>query len=302
MSFIAAAAIGAVAGVGGSLIAADAQGDAADSAAAAQLAATRENIEFQKWVYEDTQDMNEPWYKAGIDSLNQIQSGIANGTFDIGSFMISPEYDPGKFVSTAQDPGTFKFDSSKVQIDPGYDFRLSEGVRALDQSASANGLLQSGAQQKAVNNYAQDLASQEYQAAYDRAYQDQLASYNSSLDQYNRTYGAELDAYNANAARANTLANLGLTQYNSQVAQTQNDYNMLNNLVNSGQVAAGANQTAATNLASSVGSSLLGQGDAIASNYLAQGAATAQGITGATTALNQGLENYMLYNYLKPTT
>lgn len=300
MTFV-AVAIGtsAIVGAGASMYAASESAGAAESAAAAQLESTRENIEFQKWVYEDTKAMNEPWYKAGIDSLQQIQSGIANGSFDIGSFMISPEYDPGKFVTTAQDPGTFKFDPSKVQIDPGYDFRLSEGVRALDQSASANGLLQSGAQQKAVNSYAQDLASQEYQAAYDRAYNDQLASYNSSVDQYNRTYGADLDAYNAASARANTLANLGLTAYNSQVAQTQNDYNMLNNLVNSGQAAAGSNQTAATNLASSVGSSLLAEGDALASNYLAQGAATAQGITGAATALNQGAQNYLLYNYLK---
>lgn len=299
MSFIAVATIGAVAGVGGSLIAADAQGDGADSAAAARLAATRENIELQKWVHEDTKARNEPWYKAGVDSLNKIQAGIADGSFDIGAFMKSPEYDPGKFVSTVQDPGTFKFDPSKVQVDPGYDFRLQEGVRALDQSASAKGLLQSGAQQKAVTNYAQNLANQEYQSAYDRAYQDQVGSYNSKLDQYNRTYGAELDAYNASASRANALANLGLAEYNSRIASQQNKYNMLNNLAHSGQAAAGANQRAATNLASSVGSSLLGQGDAIASNYLTQGAATARGITGATTALNQGLENYILYNYLK---
>lgn len=48
------------------------------------------------------------------------------------------------------------------QTDPGYQFRLSEGVKALDQSATARGGLYSGAAMKALNRYGQGVASEEY--------------------------------------------------------------------------------------------------------------------------------------------
>lgn len=45
---------------------------------------------------------------------------------------------------------------------PGYDFRLSEGVKAAERSAAARGRLGSGATMKAVQRYGEGLASAEY--------------------------------------------------------------------------------------------------------------------------------------------
>jgi hypothetical protein len=45
---------------------------------------------------------------------------------------------------------------------PGYEFRLNEGQRNLDNSAAARGSLLSGQQAKAVTRYGQDYASNEY--------------------------------------------------------------------------------------------------------------------------------------------
>lgn len=50
-----------------------------------------------------------------------------------------------------------------VETSPGYQFRYGEGIRALDQSAASRGKLLSGGQQKAVTQYGQNVASQEYQ-------------------------------------------------------------------------------------------------------------------------------------------
>lgn len=69
--------------------------------------------------------------------------------------------------------GQFRFDPANAAEDqknalndfytsPGYNFRLQEGVNALDRSAAAKGRLISGAQTKAVQNYGQGLASDEY--------------------------------------------------------------------------------------------------------------------------------------------
>jgi hypothetical protein len=55
-----------------------------------------------------------------------------------------------------------------LQMDPGYGFRMSEGLKALERSAAARGGLMSGATGKALQRYGQDLGSQEFGAAYNR--------------------------------------------------------------------------------------------------------------------------------------
>jgi len=70
------------------------------------------------------------------------------------------------------------FDMSKFQADPGYNFRMSEGLKALDRQAAARGGMMSGAALKAAGRYGQESASQEYANAYNRYRQnraDQLA-------------------------------------------------------------------------------------------------------------------------------
>jgi hypothetical protein len=68
--------------------------------------------------------------------------------------------------------GGYKFDPSTVQIDPGYGFRQQQGQQAIENSAMARGGLMSGNTIKASQQFGQDLASQEYGNAYNRAYQD----------------------------------------------------------------------------------------------------------------------------------
>ena len=52
--------------------------------------------------------------------------------------------------------------------DPGYQFRLDEGQKALQRSAAARGGLLSGAALKATSRYGQDYASNEFQNAFNR--------------------------------------------------------------------------------------------------------------------------------------
>lgn len=298
MSAVLAAGIGAVGGIGSSIFGGSSQSEAAEKAAQAMLEATEKNIEFQKWLYNDTKQMNLPWYDAGVNALSQMQEGIARGDFDIGEFMISPEYDPGVFAPNIVDPGTFKFDASRVELDPAFQRRLDTGIQALDRSAASRGMLQSGAQTKAVTNYAQNLLSDEYARAYDRAYQEQAANYGSAVDQYGRQYGSQLDRFNSQANRAGVLAGLGLTQYQSQADRARNNAALLSGLSSAGQGAAGANQTAAATMGQSVGNSYLQQGNALASSYLNQGNARANMYGGIATSVNQGVQNYLLSDYL----
>lgn len=60
------------------------------------------------------------------------------------------------------------FGMQQFQADPGYQFRLSEGMKALERSAAARGLLQSGTTLKGIQRFGQDLASAEYENAFSR--------------------------------------------------------------------------------------------------------------------------------------
>lgn len=53
-------------------------------------------------------------------------------------------------------------DLSQFYTSPGYQFRLQEGQRALERGAAARGNLLSGAQQRALTRYGQNIASEEF--------------------------------------------------------------------------------------------------------------------------------------------
>jgi hypothetical protein len=58
--------------------------------------------------------------------------------------------------------------SSALQADPGYQFRLDQGMQALQRSAAARGGLLSGGTLKGLTDYSQGQASQEFGNAWNR--------------------------------------------------------------------------------------------------------------------------------------
>ena len=60
------------------------------------------------------------------------------------------------------------FGMDQFQQDPGYQFRMAEGMKALERGAAARGGLLSGGTLRATQRYGQDMASQEYQNAFNR--------------------------------------------------------------------------------------------------------------------------------------
>jgi hypothetical protein len=68
------------------------------------------------------------------------------------------------------DFGTYArdFGMQDFQQDPGYEFRMSEGMKALERSAAARGGLLSGSMLKGIQRFGQDMGSQEYQNAFNR--------------------------------------------------------------------------------------------------------------------------------------
>lgn len=71
-----------------------------------------------------------------------------------------------------------RFSEEDFRTDPGYEFRLGEGQKALESSAAARGGLLSGAAAKALTKFNQDFASNEYGNAYNRFTNDQTNQFN----------------------------------------------------------------------------------------------------------------------------
>ncbi len=95
------------------------------------------------------------------------------------------------------------FSQTNWQVDPGYAFRLAEGQKALERSASAKGMTLSGAQARALTAYGQGMGSQEYGNAYNRYNNDQTTL-------FNRLAGLS----GTGQTSSNTLANVGMNTAN----------------------------------------------------------------------------------------
>lgn len=114
-------------------------------------AAALENIDELSSFMGLSDETYTPWVEAGHAALDDIMGGVASGQFDPGEFRIPK--------------------MSELDADPGYQFRMSEGLKSIRRQGSAAGLSQSGAHTRAAMEYGQGLASEEYGKVYNRAVQ-----------------------------------------------------------------------------------------------------------------------------------
>jgi hypothetical protein len=155
----AAAIVGGAALIGtvGSMYAADkaagAQKRAARDAAAATSEAAQQSIDAQERMFGKQVELQEPFRQAGLSAQNRLMDYLA-----LSENKTAPGY--GKY---ARD-----FSLADYTADPGYGFRVSEGMKALERSAAARGGLLSGSTLKGITRFGQGTASEEYQNAFNR--------------------------------------------------------------------------------------------------------------------------------------
>jgi hypothetical protein len=214
---LAALAVAGGASLVGSGIQAYGQKKAAEAAAQAQIEAARINAETAAKGLEATKGAVQPYTESSTGAMQGLKDLSASGQYD----------------RTGAYTGANQFDPSTVDVnkDPGVAYRLEQSQKALDTSASGKGALFSGAQQKALQENAQNLASQEYQKAYDRdkgtftsnfdmgnkVFLDQQAQANlqqgrkTADTQFMANQGLNAAGLVANATGANTTQQIGAT-------------------------------------------------------------------------------------------
>jgi len=125
-------------------------GRAASKAADTQAQSVREGAEAQERMFNKQIELQEPFRRAGVNALPQL--------------IRASRYTP--------------FGMEQFQADPGYGFRLKEGLRALESSAAARGGLLSGNQMRGITQFGQELGSQEYLNAFNRYQAERAARLN----------------------------------------------------------------------------------------------------------------------------
>jgi hypothetical protein len=164
--YIAAAGLAAAGAVVGGILNANAAAGAAQKqkqAADQAMGLERETLERQERLYQQQRQDMMPWMEAGRGSLADLVKMTQSG------------YDP-----------------SQLANDPGYQFRMAEGQKALERSASARGTLNSGGFAKGLTRYSQGVASDEFQNRYNRL--SNIAGLGQTAAQNIGAYGSQLGA------------------------------------------------------------------------------------------------------------
>lgn len=176
--------------------AADASANASNNATSAQMA-----------MFQQTKAGLAPWQQAGVPALQQLMylTGVGktkddfaqqlrdSGKYNIvtsNSGLTKTEIDSGAldkeatrlFEMQSSQPGfgalSKPFTLQDFQTDPGYEFRKSEGEKAIQRGALARGMDSSSATMKTLSGFNQNLASDEFNTAYQRNMANKSQTFN----------------------------------------------------------------------------------------------------------------------------
>lgn len=166
-----------------------------NKASKAQERAQREATAAQERMFNRQVELQEPFRQAGVNALPELVE--------------ASRYTP--------------FGMEQFQADPGYGFRLKEGLRALESSTAARGGLLSGNAMRGITRYGQGLASDEYTNAFNRYQAERAARLNplQSLAGMGQTNAANLanqaGTYGQNMAQnAAAMGNIRASGYVGQ--------------------------------------------------------------------------------------
>ena len=222
--------LGALLGVGASLLGGAMQSSAANKAAKAQEAAANRQMNFAEKVYNEQKQTLSPYVQSGttanaaynyllglgeaptiggqplsISTIPGTASGgnalsASDSAFMASNGMSMPSggtrspttyrTSDGRTFSTLQEAQAWANSNPTggqkyggFQASPGYQYRLNQGLDAVQSSAAARGMLNSGATMNAVNAEAQGQASNEWNSYLDRLMGQSSNGQNAALGQ-----------------------------------------------------------------------------------------------------------------------
>jgi hypothetical protein len=175
-------------------------------ASKAQERAAREGAAAEERMFNRQVELQEPFRKVGVNALPEL--------------VAASKYTP--------------FGMDQFQADPGYAFRLQEGMKALDRSAAARGGLLSGATLRGAQRYGQDLGSQEYTNAFNRYQMERQARLNPLQSLAGMSQTAANTMSNQAGQFGENMAQNAMTQGNIRASGYMNQANALTGALGQG--------------------------------------------------------------------
>ena len=197
--------------------------NASRKAARTQAQAAEADRKLKEEQYWDQVNRQEPFRQAGLTTQAELlrRMGLGGDSNSAG------------YGNLLRD-----FSAADFQADPGYAFRMSEGLKGLDRQAAARGGLISGAALKAAQRYGQDVASNEYQNAYNRYNQNRNLNYNMLTGQQavgqNATAAQNSASQNYATGAGQAIQNAGDARASGYIGAANAWSSSLNNLTKMG--------------------------------------------------------------------
>lgn len=214
----AAAIIGIGAAVGGV-----ASAIGASSAASKQQKAAQQASQQQMAMYNTTRGDLMPYQTFGQQGMNQLSA--------MSGYLNTP----------------FSMTQQQLEQTPGYQFNLSQGLKAVNNEMGARGLLNSGAVMKGAANYATGLADSTYMDQFNMDQAQKTNIYNRLMGQVQlgENAAAQTGAYGtetANQVGQNTIGAgnaaaagaIGVANGIGSIGSTIGNYAIMNQLMNRG--------------------------------------------------------------------
>lgn len=212
MSFVAAAGIMA----GGSILGGFMGASAARKAARQQMQAIQEGKAELRRAYDESRGYYTPFQEAGAEGLNALR-GLMNYK---------------------------EFGAEDFKTDPGYQFRLQEGLKQLGRTSAARGGALSGATLRGTQGYAQNLASEEYSNAFNRYLQQRQEKLRMPMYFSNMGMQTASDLANLSSSYGSNIASLIGQGGQAQAAGTMGATNAWSNALGGVSNALGSYMTA----------------------------------------------------------
>jgi uncharacterized protein CbrC (UPF0167 family) len=302
MPFATAAGIAAGIGAAGSIAGSVIQGSAASSAAGKESSADKAALAYQQQQQGLTTESLAPYNNAGtaaagqlnnvwsanVNNLNSAYSGL-NSAYNtvqggqgavqnaIGAYTNDYGGQVQNAYSALQAAVPQTMTEANLVNTPGYQFNLSQGLQATQNSAAAKGLGVSGAAMNASSKYATGLA--------DSTYQNQFSNEQTLYGDANTNY---------TAAQAN-LANLGTGVQNAETGYNnlQNQYTDAYQNFGAQNTLAGTaygelNSTSGLGESAAAGNATTGANAANSESQLTQAAGTANALGTTSSAADYG--------------
>jgi len=206
--------------------------NANNSAAATQAAAGQNAQNLIQGLYTQQGQLQSPYQQAGVNALNTLGS-LGSGTYNI----MNPT---GGTTGTGTGSGylTNQFNNTDLnaQLAPNYAFQLQQGQGQAQNAANVGGGLLSGNTLQGLNTYTQNYAQGAYQNAFTNYQTQRNNIYNNLAGQagLGQNANAQLSSLGGGLAQTygNVTTGLAASAASQQVANAQNQTNLLSNLTN----------------------------------------------------------------------